>query len=98
MPKKQITLSFTDYLIEGVAQVTLWGGGAACIKMKPFHLKSANARELLKNLNDAGFGVESIDGAICHISENYEGTTKYKKTVNVGRVDEFTQEYDYAIN
>jgi len=47
----------------------------------------------LDNINDGGFGVQSINGAICDIYENYEGTLQYLKTKKVGSITEYTEEY-----
>lgn len=90
--EKTITLSFSNYVVKGLADVTPWGGGDACIEMDPFNLKSIKDEDLLKNLNDGGFGVESINGAICDIYENYEGTLKFLRTKRVGRVSPHTVE------
>lgn len=92
---KSITLYFTDYVIKGVADVTSWGGGNACIEMKPFHVKSI--KETKGNLNDAGFGVEKINGAICDVYRNYQGTLKYTMTLHIGKVSEYTKEYYYQL-
>ena len=87
---KTITLNFTDYVIKGISDLTAWGGGNACIEMKPFHVKSL--KEIKDNINDNGFGVESINGAICDVYLNYEGTLKYSKTITIGKVSEHTEE------
>ena len=93
MAQKTITLKFTDYEVKGVSDLTVWGGENACIEMKPFHVKSITKDNLLKNINDNGFGVESINGAICMIYKNFEGTLRYFKTVYVGSISENTEEY-----
>lgn len=85
---KTITLEFTNYVVKGVSDVTPWGGGEACIQMDSFQVKSIDKKTLLENINDGGFGVESINGAICDIYENYSGTLRFLKTVNVGKVSE----------
>jgi len=90
---KTITLKKTGYIIKGVADLTLWGGGNACIPMKPFALKDIKEKTLLDNLNDNGFGVESINGGICDIYEDYEGTLRYYKTIEIGKVSLHTGTY-----
>ena len=90
--EKTISLAFTDYVVRGLADVTPWGGGNACIEMDSFRVKSIKEDELLKNLNDGGFGVERINGAICDIYENYQGTLKFLKSKRVGTVSEHTVE------
>lgn len=93
MSEKTITLSFSGYVVKGVADVTPWGGGDACIEMESFRVKSIKEQILLENINDGGFGVERINGAICDIYENYEGTLKFLKTKTVGKVSANTQDY-----
>lgn len=90
---KPIELKFTDYMVKGVSDVAMWGGGKGCIIMNSFHLKETSKKTLLKNINDGGFGVENINGAICDIYRNYEGTLRYYKTVEVGKVTDHTREY-----
>lgn len=87
---KQLTLNFSGFHIQGTADVTLWGGGKACIQMSPFKVKSLETEEILKGINDAGFGVESINGAACDVFENFEGHLVFQKTLVVGKVSEHT--------
>jgi hypothetical protein len=89
---KTITLKKTGYYIQGQADLSLWGGGNASIEMTPFKVKDIKEKTLLENINDAGFGVEEINGAICCIYEDFEGTHKYLKTVEVGKVSDNTRE------
>ena len=91
---KTLTLKFTGYTVKGISDLTPWGGGNACIIMDPFDVKKIDSKTLLKNLNDAGFGVEKINGAICHIYKNYEGTLRYLRTVIVGKVSKGTKKYE----
>jgi len=99
MEKKTLTLDFIGYRITGVADVTPWGGGNACIQMNPVLTDNISKKSLLENLNDAQFGVESINGGICHISEVYadeQGNKlfKYIKTTTVGKVQPLTRQYE----
>ena len=91
-PKKEKTLKlkFTGYLVKGTSDLTMCGGGNASIEMSPFKVQDIKKATLLKNINDAQFGVESINGAICNIYEDYEGTLVFLKTVEVGKVSEKT--------
>lgn len=97
---KTITLKHTGYYVTGVSDLTPWGGGNACIQMAPFYVigeKEPTDQELLDNINDAGFGVQSINGAICDVFEQYEGHGE-KVHINptnrtVGSVSESTQNY-----
>jgi len=90
---KTITLRKTGYRVKGISDLTLWGGENSSIMMKEFSVKNISKENLKKNLNDNGFGVESINGAICDIYENYEGTLRYLKTKTVGKVSERTEKH-----
>jgi hypothetical protein len=86
------TLKFKGFRIEGMSDLTLWGGGNACITMIPFFVK--HLREIRENINDAQFGVESINGAICDIKKVYQNGhgeySEYVKTVYVGHYSDHT--------
>jgi len=88
---KTLTLKLTGYTIKGISDLSLWGGGNACIEMDAFTVDNIDEKTLLNNINDAGFGVEKINGAICAIYENYEDTLKYIKSITVGKVSENTE-------
>ena len=90
---KTKTLKFSGYVIKGIADLTLWGGDNASIQMKPIYLDEKqfdinNPETLMEHLNDNGFGVQSINGALCEIYENYEGYTEFIDTVIVGKVSD----------
>lgn len=87
---KSITLELTDYVIKGIADITDWYSQGGCIEMKSFNIKSL--KEIKDNLNDNGFGVQSINGAICDVYRNYEGTLKYARTLYIGNISEHTQD------
>ena len=90
---KTLTLIKKGYVIKGVSDLTPWGGGNACIPMYSFATKTIQVKEILEGINDAGFGVEKINGAICDIYENFEGTLRWIKTITVGKVSKHTQEF-----
>ena len=89
---KTITLKKIGYIVKGISDLTDWYGQNGCIEMKPFKTKGISKRTLLKNLNDGGFGVQSINGAICDVYEDFEGTLRYIKTVEVGSTSDHTRE------
>lgn len=102
MEEKTITLKLVGYEIRGVSDVTPWGGGNACIEMKPFMLDAPDRKDIFESINDNGFGVESINGAICHIHEVYADEwgnkmRKFVKTLTVGKVSKQTREYEESI-
>jgi hypothetical protein len=96
---KKLILELTGYTIKGVADLTLWGGGNACIDMASFDIKQksiiTNKDLLLKNCNDNGFGVEKINGAVCDIYEDYQGALKFLKTLEIGKISDNTRDYYY---
>lgn len=76
--KDTITLEFTGYEVSGTAFLSLWGGGKSTIQMKPYSVKTLDGKEIWEGVNDNGFGVEKIEGAVCHISKIYgKGYDKY---------------------
>lgn len=89
---KTLTLKQTGYTIKGTADLTCWGGGNASITMESFNLDRLSIKAIKENLNDNGFGVEKINGAICEVFENYQGVLEHIKTVEVGEVSESTRE------
>lgn len=90
---KSIKLNFTNYQVSGLADVFMWGGGRACIEMTSFTVANLNKETLLEKINDGGFGVESINGAVCDVFENFEGYLVFKETIEVGNVSEHTLNY-----
>jgi len=96
---KTLTLKLKGYTVKGIADLTLWGGGNGCIEMKPFFIGQKSIvnddKLLLENCNDNGFGVQSINGAICDIFENYEGTLNFLETIEVGEISEHTRNSIY---
>ena len=90
---KSIKLKFSGFHVEGVSDLTMWGGGRGFIHMDAFNVK--HLREIREAINDAGFGVESINGACCRVYANYEGHLVYKREVIVGDVSDFTLDAFY---
>lgn len=93
---KTVTLKKVGYYVSGTADLTMWGGGNASIDMKPFKTKTKSKKELLAGINDNGFGVESINGAICDVYELFEGGYKeFLEDITVGEVSDDTVENHY---
>src|ERR1035437_108233 len=87
--KKQIkVLKLTGYKVKGVSDLSMWGGGNASIEMKPFDVDKPTRANLLNNINDNGFGVQSINGAICDVYKNFEGTLEFLCQFVFGKVSE----------
>ena len=74
-PPKQITLNFTNYRVEGIAHVKLWGIDKVYyeIPMKPYHVNSLDLEEIISKVNDNGYGCEEIVSVDIQLYENYEG-------------------------
>jgi hypothetical protein len=82
------------FFVSGVADLNLWGGGKGSIEMKPFACQ--HIREARGKLNDNGFGVEKINGAICDVFRLYEnGYKEFARTVRIGNVAEYAEESYY---
>lgn len=90
---KSITLKKSGYIVKGVSDLTMWGGGNGCIVMEPFKLKKITKKNILNNLNDNGFGVQSINGAIVNIYENFNGYEVFLKQMVVGKINQNTVNY-----
>ena len=95
-----ITLQFTTYVIKGVAVLIDWYSQRGYIPMKTFNLDNIDDKTIEENLNDNGFGVQSIEGAIVDIYKSYEGHLQYMETRHIGNVTEaddifITEKMDY---
>ena len=91
---KSKTLRREGFFVSGVADLNLWGGGKGSIEMRPFTCQ--HLREAREKINDAGFGVENINGAICAVYRLWQGGYKeYAKDVRIGKVAEYTEECFY---
>ena len=78
--KKQVALKFTDYAVQGTACLKLWGGGEGTIEMRKYHAK--DKRGAIAGINDNGFGVEKLTGAIVEMIPNYEGWLDWDNTIS----------------
>ena len=93
-----ITLKQQGYLIKGVSDLTPWGGGNAAIQMTSF--KVSTLKEIKDGINDGGFGVENINGAVCDVYRLYKGNGEYDsdysvfaRTLFIGKISDNTHEY-----
>ena len=92
MKTKQITQ--VGYVINGTAILNLWGGGQGSIEMESYFLPldKFTPKNLLRCVNDNGFGCESIESAEIDISIKYDnGCTEYETTI--GAFHPIHQEY-----
>jgi len=60
--KEELIVTLVGICVTGTAYCYLWGGGEGCITMKPQTLKPEMATKdnILRCVNDGGFGVEAI--------------------------------------
>lgn len=90
---RNLTLKLSDYAIKGIASVIPWGGGEASIEMNVFNVSSL--KDIKENLNDSGFGVQEITGAVVEVYRNYQGTLVYSRTLTIGKVFDCVYENEY---
>ena len=85
---RTLTLNQIGYLVTGTTTLNLWGGGTGDISMKPIELKELNTVEVLKAINDNGFGCESYDSAYVDIYRLYENNvTRHYVSVDFNSED-----------
>jgi hypothetical protein len=81
--KKSITLQFSNYVITGIAYITLWGGEKGFIEMKSYNVDDLTDDFIKKGANDNGYGCQSIDKIEIDIYENYEGYLVYLESKEI---------------
>lgn len=79
--KKQMTVNQIGFIIVGMSALNLWGGGSGTIPMEPVKLMQntyPTTEQIREAVNDNGFGVESILGAVVRVDTLYEyGAKEY---------------------
>ncbi len=81
---KSITLKHIGYRFEGEALLNLWdrSQGQGEITMDSWEGQSLEKSEVVKGVNDAGNGCESIESCIVGVFDLYENDyTELKKTI-----------------
>jgi len=83
--ENKITLNLTEIEISGTATLNLWGGGSGTIEMERYRLpiNKATKDNILRCVNDNGFGCENIQSAEIDITANYDGKRIYMRTIYV---------------
>jgi len=85
MPE-DITLKHVGYRCDGMATIKLWGGGEGRVPMSLWDTDSCEKEDIVKGVNDDGFGCEAIVSAIVHVSDLYEnGYKRYKEQINFNK-------------
>ena len=70
-----MTVKAIGFQIVGMAALALWGGGEGTIPMEPVRLDQENfptEQQIREAINDHGFGVECIEGAVVRVDALYE--------------------------
>ena len=90
---KKLILKRQGFFVTGTADVTPWGGGRASIPMESFTVK--HLKEIKDNINDSGFGVEKINGAICEVFDDFGKCQEYRRQLVIGDVKDFVFDDHY---
>lgn len=80
------TIKQKGFYISGEALLNLWGGGQGTIEMKRYYLPfdKCTPKNILRCVNDNGFGCESIESAIIDISIVYDnGCSEYERMFEI---------------
>lgn len=84
---RTIELKQIGYRVKGEVELNLWGGGKSFIVMQPTDIEELTTENIIRSINDNGFGCESYAGAEVDIYVLYErGVEEYLTSAS------FTQE------
>ena len=76
--QREITLKQVGYVVKGEAELNLWGGGTGSIPMEPVTIDELTTENVIRSINDNGFGCESYASAEVDIYILYErGVEEY---------------------
>lgn len=70
-----MTIKQVGFQIVGMTALALWGGGEATIPMQPVKLHQENfptEEQIREAVNDNGFGVECMEGAMVRVDTIWE--------------------------
>lgn len=76
---KTMTVQAIGFQIVGMTALSLWGGGEGVIPMKPVKLAQESfptEEQIREAINDNGFGVEFMEGAVVRVDTLYEHEAK----------------------
>lgn len=75
---RTIELKQVGYRVKGEVELNLWGGGTGSITMQPTDIEELTTENVIRSINDNGFGCESFAGAEVDIYILYErGVEEY---------------------
>lgn len=83
---KSKTINQTGIVVKGTATLNLWGGGQGDIQMDETYLPNdkITPKNILRCVNDGGFGCQSIESADIEIYIKYDnGCTEYDRSIYV---------------
>lgn len=75
---KSKTITQTGIIVSGEALINVWGGGKGTIQMESYFLPldKITPKNILRCVNDGGFGCESIESAEIDIYIIYDNGSK----------------------
>ena len=88
---KTLTVKAIGFQVVGMTALALWGGGEGVIPMEPVRLAQESfptQEQIREAINDNGFGVECMEGAVVRVDTLYEhGAKTYGKAqfINLAR-------------
>lgn len=80
---RQKLIKQIGYVVSGEAVLRLWGGGEGAIRMEPTFIPTDkfSKTNMLRAVNDGGFGCEAIESAMIEIHVKYDnGSLGHEKT------------------
>ena len=86
-----MTVQAIGFQIVGLTALALWGGGEGVIPMEPVKLAQESfptEEQIREAINDNGFGVECMEGAVVRVDTLYEhGAKTYgdAQYINLGK-------------
>lgn len=82
--KKTLTITQIGFVISGSATIYMWGGGKGVIEMEKYYLPydKCTPKNILRCVNDNGFGCETIESAEIDISIKFNnGNVLYDRSI-----------------
>ncbi len=76
---KTMTVQAIGFQIVGMTALALWGGGEGVIPMEPVKLAQESfptEEQIREAINDNGFGVQAMEGAVVRVDTLYEHGAK----------------------
>ena len=88
---REVTLKQQGYIVSGTVRLHCWGGGEGDMEMKPVKITELTTENVLKSINDNGFGCEYYESADIVICSDYGyNLSEYLLHVEFNRDDLWT--------